>query len=167
MERRVEPRVPTSGLVHVTLLGEQPKTLEATVVNASAHGLRLLMAAKPPVGAAVRVDFGGSMLLGEICYVESVGDKHAAGLLLDQVLRGLPELAILSEAIAGASAAIPAPVQRTAGVPAGPAPTGRDILSGECGNESPSSEAGANSASSSCENSASAATTSAPMTGTR
>lgn len=161
MERRAQPRCAAFDPVTVTILGERPETVPAVVENISARGMRLVLDKMLPVNSAVRVDFKGSLLLGEICYAESTGGRFAIGLSLDQVLHETPELARLNDALRAGSCT----AQGRRNPPGSPA-AGHDILSGECGEESPSLEAEVSLASSSCVSSARGAAKSAPTTGT-
>lgn len=93
MGKRREPRVSVDSSARVTVLGENPRTIDGRVVNASGRGLRLLLNSPLPVGAAVQVELGQTMLLGEVCYAVPEVRSYAVGLELDQMLSGLSELA--------------------------------------------------------------------------
>jgi hypothetical protein len=99
MDRRSEHRFDSDKPVRVTLLGAEPRTFDGRVVNFSGRGMRLSVDEAVPPRGPVRVDWGDSILVGEICYVAEADGKYAVGLLLDRALKHLTELTHLAEAI--------------------------------------------------------------------
>jgi len=99
MDRRREPRLSTDAPARLTLLGRNPETLDAQIVNASGRGLRLIVDRRLPLNAPVRVYTEDTILLGETCYAVPEGDRWAVGLMLEQVLREVNELARLVDAL--------------------------------------------------------------------
>lgn len=95
MDLRSEPRFPTDEPVKVTVLGDSKVEIDGRIVNVSGRGMRLRINARVPVGAAIRVDVGGSVLLGEAAYCQADGDAYAAGLQLEQALTISEELSRL------------------------------------------------------------------------
>lgn len=101
MDRRQEPRFETDQPATVTLLGEGRFTRPAVIKNVSGRGMRVQLDEPLPLNAAVRVDAGNMMLLGEVCYCEPDGRFHAIGIMLEQVLHESPGLFPLIEAVRG------------------------------------------------------------------
>lgn len=54
------------------------------------------------VGAAVRVDLDDTSLLGEVCHCSGRDGHYLCGIVVDQVLSGVKDLARLMDAILGA-----------------------------------------------------------------
>jgi len=102
MEQRREPRIHVEQPVAVTVLSGQQTRHGAHVTNFSQRGMRLLMAAAIPAGAAVKVECDDAMMLGEVVYCYSAGAQYAVGLELQQAVVGVSELARLSERLLGA-----------------------------------------------------------------
>ena len=99
MDRRREPRFETSQPARVRLLGEDPVTLLGVVRNMSGKGMRLSLDRGLPLDAAVRVELGTSVLLGEVCYCQPEDSGYSVGLVLDQVLHHAAGLRPLVEAV--------------------------------------------------------------------
>ncbi len=95
MERRSEPRYPADEPAKVTILGSEPCVISGRVVNLSGKGMRLMLEREAPVGAPVRVDVDGTILLGEVCYCARQGNSFCAGLELEHALTMSEELASL------------------------------------------------------------------------
>lgn len=111
MDRRATPRHSVSphaqSTVRVTLLsvdGAGDVAIEASVVDWSAAGLRVITARSVPPGTPVRVDWFDELALGEACYcAETSLGRFAVGLRLTQMLSGLEGLRRLSERLLGES----------------------------------------------------------------
>ncbi|MCS6952430.1 MAG: PilZ domain-containing protein [Bryobacterales bacterium] len=99
MERRSEPRYDLSGPADVTLLTDNPVSLQGRIINLSGRGMRVWLPQAVPAGAAVRVDVAGAMFLGEVCYCNPDGNGYAAGFQLEHVLSMSEELAALMRAL--------------------------------------------------------------------
>ena len=95
MDLRSEPRFPTDEPVRVTVLGGTKFEANGRIVNVSGRGMRLRINARVPVGAAIRVDVDGSLLLGEVAYCQADGEFFAVGLQLEQALTISEELSRL------------------------------------------------------------------------
>jgi hypothetical protein len=65
----------------------------ARVSDFSGRGMRLLSPVPISPGSPVRIDIGDSLMLGEICYCREDEGGFSLGVILEQVLRGLTELA--------------------------------------------------------------------------
>jgi hypothetical protein len=84
--RRREPRFETDQLVSVTNL-EQPRLpVLGRLVNFSASGTRMRLTSEIRPGTMVKVDLGGTILLGEIIYCTPQGQEFAVGLELEDAL---------------------------------------------------------------------------------
>ena len=95
MERRPERRYPADEPVTVTILGGENCVISGRVVNLSGKGMRLVLEREAPIGAPVRVDVDGTILLGEVCYCAREGNSYYAGLELEHALTMSEELASL------------------------------------------------------------------------
>jgi len=92
MEHRREQRVPTEQPVILIVLGNLERRLTATVKNASGRGLGLIASESVPSGAAVKIEFGDSIFLGEAMYWKAVEGGYYVGIELTEVLSGLAAL---------------------------------------------------------------------------
>ncbi len=97
MEHRTEQRVPTEQIVRITVLGDPEKRLTATVKNASARGLGLISLEPVKFGAAIKIEFGDSIFLGEAVYCAAVEGGYCLGIELTEVLSGLAALSRLAQ----------------------------------------------------------------------
>lgn len=61
-------------------------------VEVSGRGMRVLLNRPVPVGAAIKLEPGNEIILGEVCYCQPDGLGFAVGLRLDQVLSNLEQL---------------------------------------------------------------------------
>ena len=69
--------------------------------NFSASGTRLLLDREIRPGAMVKVEWGGTILLGEIIYCRPEGSKFAVGLELEDALYETEEVALRSGTTTG------------------------------------------------------------------
>ena len=97
MERRREARIPTDLPVELTVLGDSESSGPAQAIEASGHGLQLVVHRPIPVNAAVKVEGEDWMMLGEVCYCRQEGIHYVVGLQIEQTLEGLKRLAELNE----------------------------------------------------------------------
>ncbi len=104
MDRRSESRFQTDEPVQVTVLGQTQPVVAGRLANLSGKGMRLLLESPVPVGAPIRVDMDGTMLLGEVCYCYPEGAKWAIGLQLEHALTHSDDLARLMRQLVGDSA---------------------------------------------------------------
>jgi hypothetical protein len=103
--RRREPRFESDQPVAVTNL-EQPGTpLMGRLVNFSAGGTRMVLDREVPLGTMVKVELGGTILLGEIIYCSRQGKEFAVGLELEDALYEKEMLESMSETWAAAAQA--------------------------------------------------------------
>ena len=99
MELRSQPRLETDEPVHVTVLGESETKFLGRITNYSSRGLGLLAEQPAPQGAAVKVEWGDTLLLGEVCYCHPEGEGFAIGLDVEHALYHTEELARLARRI--------------------------------------------------------------------
>jgi hypothetical protein len=98
MEQRRDPRVPIEKAVNVTVLGEPETRLTAVVKNTSGRGLGLISSATIAPGAAVKIEIGDAIFLGEAMYSKALEEGgYFLGIELTQVLSGLAALSRMAE----------------------------------------------------------------------
>lgn len=73
----------------------------AELIDVSSKGARLRIGYAVPVGAAVRIDTGDHVVLGEVCHCSPFAEGYVCGIEIDQVLSYVTDLNRLMEAIAG------------------------------------------------------------------
>jgi hypothetical protein len=100
MEQRSEDRVPIEKSVSLTVLGDPEICLTATIKNASVRGLGLVCSESVPSGAAVKIELGDSIFLGEVMYCEALEQGHFLGIELTEVLSGLAALSRMAQQFA-------------------------------------------------------------------
>jgi hypothetical protein len=96
MEHRREPRVPFDRPVALTLLGDREIRLSASVKNASPRGIGVMTAQPLSPGAALKIEIGDSIFLGEVMYSRNAEGGYFSGIELTQVLTGLAALSRLA-----------------------------------------------------------------------
>jgi hypothetical protein len=96
--RRREPRFETDQLVSVTNLEQPGLPVLGRLVNFSARGTKMRLSSEIRPGTMVKVDLGGTILLGEIIYCKSQGQEFAAGMELEDALYERELLESMSEA---------------------------------------------------------------------
>jgi hypothetical protein len=101
--RRREPRFESDQPVVVTNLEQPGMSLTGRLVNFSASGIRLIVNQDVLPGTMVKVEWGGTILLGEIIYCSPQGEEYAAGLELEDALYEKEMLKSMSETWAGAT----------------------------------------------------------------
>ncbi len=84
--RRHEPRFESNQPVTVTNLEQPGMPLLGRLVNFSANGTRMLLTSEVQPGTMVKVEWGGTILLGEIIYCTPLGTEFAVGLELEDAL---------------------------------------------------------------------------------
>jgi len=98
MEQRREHRVTIEQPVNVTVLGDPETRLTATVTNASGRGLGLISSAAVASGAAMKIEIGDSIFLGETMYCKTLEDgRYFLGIELTEVLSGLAALSRMAQ----------------------------------------------------------------------
>jgi hypothetical protein len=101
MEQRGEPRIDVAQTVRLTTLGEQSQELPAQIANLSGTGLRLLVDRHIPTGVTLRIEWDQILLLGEVCYCQSVDGGYAIGVELEHALLHTRDLARLARELLG------------------------------------------------------------------
>jgi hypothetical protein len=96
MDSRSQPRLETDEPVHVTVLGECDTRFLGRITNTSMRGIGLLADQPAPIGSAVKVEWGETLLLGEVCHCRLEGAGYAIGLELEHALYHTEELARLA-----------------------------------------------------------------------
>lgn len=97
MEQRREYRVPIEQSVSLTVLGDPDKVLTATIKNVSGRGLGLVSPESVSSGAAVKIEIGDSIFLGEVMYCEALEGGSFLGIELTEVLSGLAALSRMAQ----------------------------------------------------------------------
>jgi hypothetical protein len=97
MENRREDRVPVEKPIALTILGDPEIRLVARVKDATARGIGVITAEALSAGAAVKIEVGDSIFLGEVMYCRPMDKSFFAGIELTQVLTGLAALSRLAE----------------------------------------------------------------------
>jgi hypothetical protein len=104
MERRKQPRVDVDQEVTVTVLGNpDSEPFQAVAVEMSGCGMRILSPLRVPYQAAVKVQAGALLLLGEVIRVEDGERGYTLALKLRHSLSMLDDLYRLNNAIRGES----------------------------------------------------------------
>jgi hypothetical protein len=96
MDSRSQPRLETNEPVHVTVLGACDTRFLGRITNRSGRGIGLLAEQPAPLGSAVKVEWGHTLLLGEVCHCRPVGDGYAIGLELEHALYHTEDLSRLA-----------------------------------------------------------------------
>ncbi len=113
MERRSQSRAAIDQPVRLTLLGDAENVIEGRIVNVSVNGVRLVTDRALRPGLPVKLEWGQTLLLGEVCYCQWQNGHFAIGLELEHALYDTAELARLANRLLGrpAEETIPAPVR--------------------------------------------------------
>jgi hypothetical protein len=93
MRSRGKAYVSVDQPVVVTILGTCPERLTARVGNADGWGVRLEMPGPVTPGAALKIELADAILLAEVTSCRKDGDGYVAGVVVQEVLSGLAELA--------------------------------------------------------------------------
>jgi len=84
LDMRREPRLPCDRAVQVFVSGEGAEAVPGRIIDASTHGLGLVMSQAVRVGSEVRVDLEGTLLSGRVTRCESRGTEYVVGVHLAQ-----------------------------------------------------------------------------------
>ena len=95
--RRREPRFEIDQSVTVTNLEQPDISMRGRLANFSAKGTRLILQLFIKPGTMVKVEWGGTILLGEIMYCTPLDADFAAGLELEDALYETEVLAYMSD----------------------------------------------------------------------
>jgi hypothetical protein len=97
MDNRRQDRVPVEKPIVLTILGDPEIRLVASVKDASPRGIGVITEEALRSGAAVKIEIGDSIFLGEIMYCRPMDQRFFAGIELTQVLTGLAALSRLAQ----------------------------------------------------------------------
>jgi hypothetical protein len=78
--------------VVVTLLDGREVRRRAQVTNASAWGVGIEMRCPVAPGALLRIEFGESVVLGEVAHCREAAGSYYVGVKLDQALKSVADL---------------------------------------------------------------------------
>jgi hypothetical protein len=104
MDYRRGPRFEVDQPVNVTNL-EDRTPFPGKLANFSANGVRLILDRKIPIGSIVKVEWGGTLLLGEVVYCQDEGTDFYIGLELEDAIYDTEALAFQMRARHGSPAA--------------------------------------------------------------
>jgi c-di-GMP-binding flagellar brake protein YcgR len=100
MERRKEARSGINREVTLTVLGEADgRPFQAVAVEMSGSGMRILSPTAVPYQAAVKVEAGDVLLLGEVIRVQASDGGHMLAVKLRHSLDSLSDLHRLHQAL--------------------------------------------------------------------
>jgi len=111
MERRHQPRLECNRRVRITVLGEKESTFSGRLANVSGTGMRLLVNRPIREGSVLKVEYGETLYLGEVCYCQPQQRGYAAGIMLEHSLVCTDELAKLARQLQAQSAPQPRTLQ--------------------------------------------------------
>jgi len=92
VEQRSEARIPVRTEVTVEVLGDEPYSLPADVVDISSHGMRLATTLPLALDSALRIVVAGDQYLGEVTHCRSEGGTCYVGVSLFNVIRNVEKL---------------------------------------------------------------------------
>lgn len=95
MEYRRNPRFQSNQPVTVTDLENSSSPLAGQLVDFSNQGIRLLVPCRLAPGTAVKVQWAGTLLLGEVIYCRPGDERFHAGLQLENALYDTEALAAM------------------------------------------------------------------------
>ncbi len=98
--RRREPRFEIDQPVSVKNLEQPDIVVAGRLANFSASGIRLMLERELSLGTMVKVEWGGTILLGEIIYCSPQGAEFAVGLQLEDALYDAEGLCSMSDTVA-------------------------------------------------------------------
>jgi hypothetical protein len=101
MEQRSEPRFDENRPVRVTVLREPQRELAGRIENVSGRGMRIALDQPVPGREVVKLEWDGTLLLGEVCYCEREPGGYGVGVKLEHALFDTHELARLARKLAG------------------------------------------------------------------
>lgn len=112
-DRRKHPRFAQNEMVQMTLLGQDGRSSQVKIVDASEFGVRIECADGLSPGSLIKVEGQDSLLLGEVLYCQSaeIPGSHFLGVKLTRALFGLAELRRLNESLLAEQSARPAPIR--------------------------------------------------------
>ncbi len=97
MENRREDRIPVDRPITLTVLGDPEIRLTASAKNASPRGIGVMTTETIKPGAAVKIEIGDSIFLGEALYCHATEGGYYVGIELTEVLSGLAALSKMAQ----------------------------------------------------------------------
>ena len=89
----------TNAPAQLTVLGDHQRTLACRVADYWNSGVRLITPERVATGAAVKVEWSNTLLLGEICFCEPCDGQFAVGLYVEHAIYNTVELGRLAQRI--------------------------------------------------------------------
>ena len=93
MNQRRKPRFETEQSIWVTFFGEPDVRLAARIKNVSVRGIGLELQGPVAIGTALKIELDDSLVLGEVIYCREDETSFYVGVILEQALCGLGDLA--------------------------------------------------------------------------
>jgi len=88
--------------VILTVLGATGRyVIEAYLLDISGSGLQLRAPMPIPSGAAIKIEGGNTLMLGEVCRCEPADGAYEVGIQVSQTLSSLTELERLNRSLTG------------------------------------------------------------------
>jgi hypothetical protein len=89
MEQRAEPRFPVRSPIRVIVPGDPTRILDCDLIDVSATGMRFLSGEPVPADEIVAIEVDSRLVLAEIRYCQTRGDKFVAGVhRLQEIAKG-------------------------------------------------------------------------------
>jgi hypothetical protein len=96
MEKRRIPRFDQQ--VKITQLEHPYCSFMGTLTNFSAYGVGLLLKQDLPIGCLVKLEWGNTILLGELIYCQPSGNEFVAGLEVEDIVYKSAQLRRIEQA---------------------------------------------------------------------
>ncbi len=94
MNHRRDSRFQTDQAIQITVYGQPDIQMPAKVKNVSGRGVGLVVKGPIAAGAALKIVLDDTILLGEVIYCRCQDGGYYAGIVLEQALVGLADLAL-------------------------------------------------------------------------
>jgi hypothetical protein len=107
VERRKEPRLAPAESIQVTVLGGEHAPMTGTVIDQSRQGLSLRLPGPVAPDAAIQVEAGDIILLGEVRYCQPAEGGYRVGLTIRHRLSNLERLRAWSRQLRGEDTPVP------------------------------------------------------------
>jgi len=86
MEKRRIPRFESNQQVKITQLEHPNSSIVGTLTNFSAYGVGLVLKQDLPIGCLIKLEWGHTILLGELIYCQASGNEFVAGLEVEDIV---------------------------------------------------------------------------------
>ena len=97
MEYRREPRFQIDQPLTVTSFGNDASPIAGRLANFSARGVQLILDHELPMDSDVKIEWEGTLLLGEVVYCRPQGPGYLVGVALEEALFDTHAVAEMSE----------------------------------------------------------------------